>query len=259
MANMKYFYALIAFCAVFFLAGLGLSKLPVSYMTELPSVIAIILLAVPVCIGCIMFGKTRAMVCIILLGLFSLTIETIGIHTGFPYSFFQYELELGQKLFGTTPWTVFFGWFPLVIGSYVFSRLIMKNKSNVLTYLSFILILVLTDLVLDPGSVARGFWSYEIDGLWYGVPLVNFLGWVFSGSIAYGIIHAIGTLIPKQVSVLAIVFSTGSLLLSIALWSAVNLGYYQWVPACIGIILFTILISSLREYLKRLKEQENKE
>ena len=36
----------------------------------------------------------------------------------------------------------------------------------------------------DSAAVALKFWVYESKGFFYGVPLMNFLGWIFSGLLS---------------------------------------------------------------------------
>lgn len=86
---------------------------------------------------------------------------------------------MGTKLFGTTPWTVAFAWAPLVLGAYA---LVWKpDKSTFKLVTQGTLLLIIFDLVLDPTATALGFWVWESPGMYYGIPLTNFLGWVVSG------------------------------------------------------------------------------
>lgn len=131
-------------------------------------------------------NKFNAIKVLIILSLFSMVIETIGILTGFPYSFFTYTNNLGPKIF-VIPITLSFGFVPLVIASwYLIEKFKLKNLFIKIFYGA--LILILFDLVLDPAAVVLNFWEWEINGLYYGVPLVNYLGWLFTGLISMFII-----------------------------------------------------------------------
>lgn len=231
------------------LMGFGLSTVAQEQFTEIPSIISVLTLAVPMVIGMWYLEKWRGLLLVVILGVFALSIETLGIYTGFPYSHFSYQTELGYLLFGTTPWTVFFAWSPLVFASYLLST--YKKHRPLQAFVLFLIILVWSDVVLDPGAVARGLWSYQTDGFWYGVPLQNYLGWIFSGTIAYLIIQFfVAKTRSAHVSVQkAYPYIVFPLFFSTAIWSGVNTGYQQYLPACIGIIgLFVLLKNNSNNY-----------
>ena len=125
-------------------------------------------------------GWRDATVLWLMLGFYALGIETLAIYTGFPYGHFGYSDLLGAKLFGTTPWTVFLAWTPLMLGAYGITANISKD-TIARVFLSAILATAF-DLVLDPGAVKLGFWQYDGGGWWYGVPWSNFGGWLITAS-----------------------------------------------------------------------------
>ncbi|MFT6361138.1 MAG: putative membrane protein [Candidatus Paceibacteria bacterium] len=232
---------LIILIPLFFLIGLGMAFVPEDQFIEVGSILAVVTLAVPAFWAMWNIYGGRGIFVVILLGLFALMIETIGIHTGFPYSHFEYMMPFGYKLFETTPWTVFIAWSPLVIGVFLLTHSWFKKWwSRVLVYLG---LLIGTDLVLDPGAVARGLWQYEEIGLWYAVPIENFFGWVFSGLIAYGLLEF--GLTERKVSQRNLILGSLSLVLSLTLWTGVTGGYSIWLPAIIGIILLAVVMFGL--------------
>jgi putative membrane protein len=236
---------------LFLVIGLGMSIIPADQFIETGSIVAVVVISLPAFFGlCKIYGK-RGLFAVLVLGLLALTIETIGIHTGFPYSSFEYMMEFGYRLFGTTPWTVYLAWSPLVIGSFLLSQVWFKQKwSRLLAYLG---ILVGTDVILDPGAVARGLWQYSDGGVWFGVPLQNFAGWIFSGFIAYLLL----TLMLKKANNINLEYvwlGSLSLIVSIFLWAGVNIGYELWLPAIMGIILGLILLVGIFDLYKKRSE-----
>lgn len=176
------------------------------YENELFSVIGIIALSLP---AFYFFTKEKSLrkktiLTIISISIFAVIIETIGIITGLPYSEFFYGDSIGFKLFGITPFTIFFTFTPVVLGStFIASNLInkiqrkkvFKNKnfilnklgkvnSTILFFFFSVLFLVIYDLLLDPVAAKLGFWIWPNGGEYFGVPLMNYFGWVFSGLIA---------------------------------------------------------------------------
>lgn len=241
---------LISLSLLFFVIGVVMSIIPSEQFVEIGSIIAVSMIAVPALFAMRkIFGK-HGIIAVIALGLFAMIIETIGIYTGFPYSSFEYTMPFGYKLFGTTPWTVFIAWSPLVIGAFLMARTWFKKSWT--QFLAYIGILVASDIILDPGAVARGLWSYTNGGLWFDVPLQNFVGWVISGTIAYNILKVI--LKGKKMKNEKYVWiGSLSLVVSIFLWSGVNAGYELWLPAMMGIILGKILILGLFNSIRNSK------
>jgi bisanhydrobacterioruberin hydratase len=178
----------------------------------------------------------KATYLLISLSIFAYTIETIGILTGFPYSNFYYTDLIGPKI-GVTPLSLPFAFIPLVIGAMYFGLKQTKTWKKILTATT---ILVLSDLVLDPGAVAINLWIFEINGLYYGVPFVNFLGWILAGIIASTIFLKFE---KKQLSKNILI----SFYLTITFWTGVAFWLKLTIPLIIGIIMSIILIKELKK------------
>lgn len=179
-------------------------------------------------------GVRRGLQVLAILGGFALVIEALALQTGFPYGHFVYHDRIGAKVLGIVPWTVAFAWTPLLLGSMTLaSRLAQKPGLMVACSVA---ILLAIDMVLDPGAVAQAFWTYEHPGLYYGVPLSNFAGWMLSGAIASFAFHRLvaaklaqGAPIPADVA--------SSALLICTFWTSVCLWMHLMVPAALGVVL----------------------
>ncbi|MBX7173478.1 MAG: carotenoid biosynthesis protein [Pyrinomonadaceae bacterium] len=178
-------------------------------------------------------GLKYTLIFIVALGIYALTIETIGLTTGFPYGEFFYNDLLGSRLFGVTPWTVAFAWTPLILASLsVANRTVNSRLKRVLL---MTILLVLIDLVLDPGAVHLNFWKYSAGGIYYNVPFSNFAGWVLSGAIGAIICEILLTFAkPKFPAPVQLTISCFYILL---FWTALNALAVLFIPALIGIIL----------------------
>jgi len=106
----------------------------------------------------------------------------VAIITGFPYSHFQYTELIGFKILGHTPYTVPFAYVPLFLGCFYIATLNTIVKWKIILLTTFMVLVA--DMVLDPAAVALKFWVYQSQGIFYGVPLMNFLGWLLSGFMA---------------------------------------------------------------------------
>lgn len=195
-------------------------------------------------------GRRDAIILFVVFGVLALAIETSAIITGFPYGHFGYSGLLGYRLFGYTPWTVALAWTPLVLAAYaVASRAIVGEGRSVVSRAARVIVvavlLVIFDVVLDPGAVKIGFWRYEGGGPFYGVPVSNFVGWLVSGAIA-GIVLEIFTwwrkpLLPVPVQL----FSSGFFIMFF--WTALAFFAGMYWPLAIGVIVLAIFVAT---YLK---------
>lgn len=140
----------------------------------------------------------KALLAMSVLGALAIAFEYISIWYGIPYGFFTYSDALGQKVFDTVPWTVFFGWTPLVVGAVAIADRAVHGRLRQVGLA--VLLLVLFDLVFDPVAVALGFWAWNEPGPYYGVPYVNFLGWLLTGYIGSFVLTRI---VPGMLSVKA--------------------------------------------------------
>ncbi len=156
-------------------AAFGLVQAPLRPDYWWVSTLAIVVFSLPVVVASIRWlGGRRGALLLVGLGLYALVFESVSIATGVPYGRFHYSGILGPPILGLAPATVLLAWTPLILGSLAAVRR---------TWLTVPLLVVL-DLVLDPAAVHLGFWRWEQPGRYYGVPLVNFAGWVVSGGLA---------------------------------------------------------------------------
>ncbi len=248
MINLKHYSKIIYIWAIALLiAAFFVANVEIGPETSIISVIFIISLAIPSFAAVVMWlGWRKGLALIAALSAYALVLETLAILTGIPYSEFYYNELIGTKIFGTTPFTVPFAWLPLFIGSlYLASELKIKNKKlglGSIIVLSTILV-VITDLVLDPGAVALQFWVWKDPGIFYGVPLMNFIGWVLTGFLASLIaVGLLGSRVKeKKPEALA-----SSLLLIMFFWSGICIYLNLIIPAFIGIGLIIFIIYSTK-------------
>ena len=200
-------------------------------------------------------GLRDAALLFVVLGVLALVIETSAIITGFPYGHFGYSDLLGYRLFGYTPWTVFLAWTPLVLAAYSIASRLFEKQLTAKSYrpaarfyrvLLTAVTLVVFDLVLDPGAVKIGFWRYEGGGFYYGVPVSNFVGWLFSGVIA-GIVLEIFSLIKKPL-LPAPAQMISSAFFIISFWTFIAFFSGMYWPLAIGIVVIAVLAAFYAKY-----------
>lgn len=176
--------------------------------------------------------KTTLLIFVILSGLV-IFIEGFGVLTGFPYGGFFYTDLTGFKLFGVVPWTIAFAFIPLLLGIFAILRHYVNTLWKVVLFTAFLLMCV--DLVLDPVFVHLGIWVWISPGIYYGVPISNFIGWFFTGLITVLVLVALLHWRRKEPEYPPN-FIAVSLILTLAFWS----GYALWAGLVIpfGVSLF---------------------
>ena len=113
----------------------------------------------------------------------SLGAELAGTTVGLPFGPYQYTDGLGWKLFGHVPMLIPASWFMMALPSYAIAAWRFPFGRNVVARVvlgSFILLS--WDLALDPAmSLATKYWIWGTNGPYYGMPLLNLLGWFLTG------------------------------------------------------------------------------
>jgi uncharacterized membrane protein len=125
---------------------------------------------------------------------FALMIETIGVHTGWPFGEYEYATTLGRSFFDV-PLVVPLAWVMMAHPVLVAARRLSQRWAIFLGGFG----LMAWDVFLDPMMVEAGHWSWEraTPALWGvpGIPLSNFFGWLLSGVILMAILH---TVLPTE-------------------------------------------------------------
>ena len=201
------------------------------------SMIPMILLALPAYFDLLRVHLKKGLLLIAVLSVYATCIEALSIVTSFPYGSFHYNAQLGYKLFDLVPWGVGFGWGPLVIGAFALGTWNFEKR-----WIQFAVgagLLVFTDLILDPGAVLMNFWTWADPGVYYGIPVTNYLGWGLSAIVGGLIFYK---LIPNHLIQKLSVLSILTLSLGNAFWIGVTLSGAYWMPFLLGILLQGFMI-----------------
>ncbi|GGM60670.1 putative membrane protein [Halarchaeum rubridurum] len=174
-------------------------------------------------------------------------IEYVGVTTGWPYGAFSYGVELGPMVAGV-PLALPLFFLPLVCNAYLLTVLLLGERAaNPLLRLpATVAVVLLVDCVLDPGAVALGFWAYAEGGVYYGVPLSNFAGWVLSGSVAVVALDVAFDHRALRARLDACPFALDDLVSFVVLWGLVNLVYANWLPVLCTAALVAGLLTTDR-------------
>ena len=122
----------------------------------------------------------------------SLFFEALSIHTGIPFGHYHYNMQSLISLFGV-PLIVIFAYFGTGYFSWMLSHVFtgqfskkLQGKWIFVVPLIAAFILVMWDLGMDPiFSTVLSLWVWESPGPYFGVPVLNFVGWFVIGFIFY--------------------------------------------------------------------------
>ena len=108
--------------------------------------------------------------------------ELVGTQTGFPFGPYSYGDFLGAKIAGHVPWLIPPSWYAVSIVSLDLGRRLGLGRAGRVGAVA--LFMVLWDVALDPAmNHAFPFWKYEVGGVFFGMPLVNWAGWALTSAL----------------------------------------------------------------------------
>jgi putative membrane protein len=173
------------------------------------------------------------------LGLVLAGLEWVAVKTGFPYGQFEYTSLMQPQLFDL-PVLMVLIWPTIILGIwYVVKKIMARHeiKNWVVEMVLLMLLVVGFDLVMDPGSVQMGLWSWgSINGAWFGVPYTNFIGWAVFGLVGWITLRTIN------------VSTSENYLYSVILLTTFWTGYIAmqaWVvPVVLGLLLIGLFLST---------------
>jgi uncharacterized membrane protein len=115
------------------------------------------------------------------------TAEFVGSRTGIPFGRYHYTEWLQPQL-GHVPLLIPLAWLMMLPAAWAVADLITGERG-----LAFIAVSALAfaawDLFLDPQMVGWGLWVWERRGGYFGIPWVNFAGWVLVSAIVTAIVQ----------------------------------------------------------------------
>lgn len=133
-------------------------------------------------------GTTRGALSLLCVAALGFAFEVLGVHSGFPFGRYAYTDALQPRLLGV-PLTMGPAWVVLVaFASDAAARLRLRGWTATLFAA---LLTTATDLVIDPLAANRlGYWRWEAGGSYYGIPFVNFAGWLLTALVACRVLGA---------------------------------------------------------------------
>lgn len=227
--------------AIFFIASYFAARFPATNNLTLLSTAFILIQALPSYYSLYgWLGASRASLILLSMSVLPTLVEAAAVLTGFPYGAFHYSDALGYKVLNVVPWSVAFAYLPILLGSYAVAKA-LDGGSRLRAAAMSSLLVVAVDLVVDPGAVAQGLWVWAEDGAYYGVPLINYGGWLLTGFIYSYILDALVRLGRNNDHAVPLELSS-SLMMIMLFWTGFSLWKQLFMPFFIGVIILIFLV-----------------
>jgi putative membrane protein len=226
---------LILACALSLAAAFFAIRYPDIQGSSIGSYVSTLLIALPSAVALFRYlGPRRATLSLLAISILAYAIEAIGVTTGLPYGTFYYGDALGPRLVGIVPYLLPLSYAPLVVGAVAVA---WGTRLRLLHVVHATLLLVWIDAVLDPGAASLGFWVWPQGGVYYGVPLSNYAGWLLSGALATSLLLTTGwwSETPRPALLDSATIAT-------SFWTGVAILSGAVVPALLGVTLFAYLL-----------------
>ncbi|GAB7019833.1 bisanhydrobacterioruberin hydratase [Halostagnicola bangensis] len=190
----------------------------------------------------------RALGLLGLLTAYTYAIEFVGVRTDWPYGAFEYTIQLGPMLFDEIPIALPLFFVPLVLNAYLLTLLVLEESADsaLVRLLVAIAAVVAVDLVLDPAAVAIGFWTFDPAGVYYGVPVSNYAGWILSGTVAVVLVDLAFDRSALRARVADCEFILDDLVSFVLLWGTINVFYANWLAAGVALLFCVALFRTER-------------
>lgn len=119
-----------------------------------------------------------------------MTVEIIGVNTGWLFGTYEYGSELGPKLLGV-PLVLGLNWFCIVLASTSVVQFFLRTSPKWLIAILAGVLCVLFDYVLEPVAIRFDFWQWEGGD----IPTFNYVCWgIFCAIFSYFYVHKMESL-----------------------------------------------------------------
>ncbi|MEM7698741.1 MAG: carotenoid biosynthesis protein [Verrucomicrobiota bacterium] len=192
----------------------------------------------------------------------SIPAEALGTRVGLPHgASYHYHEAIGPRLFGTVPLFIPFAWFVLLYSPLLLLDLVQpcgRARLDPWIRIPFAaLIIIASDLYLDPLAVESGAWTWGRTGSWFGVPFANFVGWGLVAILVYSAFFVLGAPPPTSSREARWLrwtnFSAGGILGGAALYCLGDRIEQGWVALAAGALL-TLITLILWHFIGRIHQ-----
>ena len=134
-----------------------------------------------------LWGWQRASVVGLAIAGMGWTVEFVGSRTGLPFGRYHYTGRLQPQL-GHVPLVIPLAWLMMLPPAWGVAGLITKGYGSAFVVVSA-LAFTAWDLFLDPQMVGWRLWVWEKPGRYFGIPLINYLGWFLASGVMTAVLQ----------------------------------------------------------------------
>ena len=121
--------------------------------------------------------------------------ELIGTSSGFPFGDYAYTSLLGYRILGRVPFPIPISWFYMLYCALAMcSRVLAARDDGRMRWMwaaAAAAMLTAWDVAMDPAMVQTSHWVWREPGVFYGMPLTNWIGWFGTGLLIARVMLAI--------------------------------------------------------------------
>lgn len=111
-------------------------------------------------------------------------IEVIGVTVGVPFGPYHYTGALAPSIIGRVPAPITCAWLMIALGTLTTAARIARSGKRWIVVPLAALLATGLDACLEPTAYhVKAYWLWEQSGRYYGVPAINFLGWLAAAAI----------------------------------------------------------------------------
>ena len=150
-------------------------------------------------------GKKNILIFFVVVFAVTFTTEYLGVNTGKLFGDYYYNNFSNGPLVGGVPPLLMLTYFTICYGTYWVMRILLGDfgviRGMKILWISLLggLVATLTDLAADPvNSTVNGVYIWTRGGIFFGVPYMNFTGWLIEIAVFFLIVSSIFAYITKS-------------------------------------------------------------
>jgi uncharacterized membrane protein len=121
--------------------------------------------------------------------------EAIGAATDFPFGSYRYT-DLLQPQFIGVPLLIPLAWLMMLPPSWAVAQSLNGSCSGIRFVVLSALAFTAWNLFLDPQMVKWNLWIWKSNGFYFGIPLINFVGWFLASALITALVRP--NIIPER-------------------------------------------------------------
>lgn len=116
------------------------------------------------------------------------SVEYLGSNTGFPFGTYDYTAILQPQLLGV-PLLIPLAWFMMMPPAWAIAQTLGFAPNRLMFIICTSAAFTAWDLFLDPQMVGWGIWAWAEPVGYFGIPWVNFLGWLLCSALITAVVR----------------------------------------------------------------------